>query len=121
MADVKSEKFFKEMNIAFVIGDLDFIEKHIADDITWEMEGEKTIRGKEEFLSYVGAMDTNHDVKVTIDKVRTEGLQATVSGKMMVNEKDGNVKSYSYQDIYEVNSESGGKITNLISVVNEDK
>lgn len=120
MANVNSEKFFKEMNVAFVIGDIDFIGRHIADDIVWTMEGQETIHGKEAFLHYVGDMDTTHDVKVTIDNVRTEGLQATVTGKMTVNVPDGEMKSYSYRDVYQVDREEGGKIVSLTSITNED-
>ncbi|WKA49260.1 nuclear transport factor 2 family protein [Planococcus liqunii] len=120
MANVNSEKFFKEMNVAFVIGDLDFIEKHIADDVVWKMEGEETIEGKQQFLDYVGSMDSDHDVKVTIDHVRADGLQATVTGKMTIDDKKGLVKSYSYQDIYEMDREEAGKIVSLTSTTKED-
>lgn len=120
MANVNSEKFFKEMNVAFVIGDLEFIERHIADDVVWKMEGEETIEGKQKFLDYVGNMDSDHDVKVTIDHVRTDGLQATVTGKMTIDDKKGGIQSYSYQDIYEMDREEGGKIVSLTSTTQED-
>ncbi|MCP2034631.1 ketosteroid isomerase-like protein [Planomicrobium sp. HSC-17F08] len=120
MANVNSEKFFKEMNVAFVIGDLEFIERHIADDVVWKMEGEETIEGKQKFLDYVGNMDSDHDVKVTIDHVRTDGLKATVTGKMTIDDKKGGIQSYSYQDIYEMDREEGGKIVSLTSTTQED-
>lgn len=120
MANVNSEKFFKEMNVAFVIGDMEFIGKHIADNVVWKMEGEETIEGKEQFLQYVGNMDSDHDVKVTIDHVRTDGLQATVTGKMTIDDKNGAVKSYSYQDVYEMDREEGGKIISLTSTSKEE-
>ena len=120
MANVNSDKFFKEMNVAFVIGDVDFIGRHIADDVEWKMEGEETIVGKEQFLNYVGNMDDDHDVKVTIDHVRTDGLQATVTGKMTIDDKNGAIKSYSYQDVYEMDREEDGKIISLTSTTHED-
>lgn len=121
MADKSTEKFFREMNIAFVIGDVDFLARHFADDIVWEMEGMDTLQGKEAFLAHVQEMDIKDDVKMTIDDIEVDGLGRTVSGKMTVTHDGGNIGTYSYRDVYQVSPNNDRLVIALVSVINEEQ
>lgn len=121
MADKSSEKFFREMNIAFVIGDVDFLARHIADDVVWEMDGKNTLRGKKAFLAHVEELDVEDDVELTIDEIEINGLESAVSGKMTVTHEGGKTETYSYRDVYQVDPENDRLIRALVSVINEEQ
>lgn len=120
MSDKNTEKFFREMNVAFIIGDVDFLTRHIADDVVWEMEGRDTLQGKEAFLAHVEEMDVKDDVEMTIDDIEINGLESAVSGTMTVTHDGGNIETYSYRDVYQVDPENDRLIKALVSVINEN-
>ncbi len=43
----------KDLNIAFVKGDTAFISESVADDLMWELVGDQTIHGKDDFVKAV--------------------------------------------------------------------
>lgn len=118
MADKSTEKFFREMNVAFVIGDVDFLSRHIADDVVWALDGRDKIEGKQAFLAHVKEMDVTDDVKLTIDHIATNGLESAVTGKMTVTHNGGSSETYSYRDVYQVDPKDDRLIKSLASEIN---
>ncbi|MGO1059278.1 nuclear transport factor 2 family protein [Planococcus sp. FY231025] len=119
MADKSAEKFFREMNVAFVIGDVDFLSRHLAEDVVWDREGRDTIEGKQAFLAHVEEMDIKDDVEMTIDEIDINGSESAVSGKMTVKHNGGNAEQYAYRDVYQVAPGNDRVIKKLVSQMKE--
>ncbi|WP_461177992.1 nuclear transport factor 2 family protein [Virgibacillus ainsalahensis] len=97
------KKLLQEFNIAFVKNDTDFIINHIADDINWNMIGDKMIHGNKQFNDMMKQMEDRKINEIHIKNIITHGKTAAVNGSLDV-EGMGN---YDFCDIY--NFSSAGK------------
>ena len=107
--------FLRDFNIAFGKGDAKFIIAQVADDIVWEVMGERAIEGKDSFSKAIKEMKGKEVVEITIEKVVTHGKEGAVNGMMKM--KDG--KQYAFADFYEFKNTTSTTIKTMASYVVE--
>lgn len=108
--------FLKEFNIAFATGDAAFIMEHVAENILWEMVGDKVISGKEAFSQAIQEMKDYTADELVIEQVITHGNTAALSG---IIKMDG--KTYEFCDVYEFTSAGKNILKHLKSYVIKTK
>lgn len=85
----------KEVTVAYVQNNLDYLSKMMADDVVWHIVGDKRIDGKEQLLENV--QQSYRDIKqLQIDKIITHGTTAALNG--LITRNDGT--EYAYCDVY---------------------
>lgn len=89
------KEFLKDFNIAFAIGDVDFIIDHVSDDIHWSIYGDKEIVGKGDFVKEINAMKDYTADEVVIHSIITHGREAALNGEIKMGDK-----TYAYSDVY---------------------
>jgi SnoaL-like protein len=104
--------FLRDYHIALANHDLPVILDSVADDIQWEIMGERTLKGKAKFE---GALEDKQDKKLesmTIDNIITHGNAASVNGTLI----DVKGVSYGFCDVYTFTSSAkNAKIKSIIS------
>ncbi|PWJ58052.1 SnoaL-like protein [Dyadobacter jejuensis] len=106
--------FLKDFNIAFATGDADFIIDHVSDDICWEIYGDKTIQGKEQFAKEINLMKSYVADEVVIHTIITHGKEASLNGEMKMGDK-----TYVFCDVYRFASAGSSIIKEMHSYVIE--
>jgi hypothetical protein len=104
--------FLKDFNIAFATGDVDFIIEHVSDDIHWEIYGDQSIQGMEQFFKKINAMKSNVADEVVIHTIITHGKEASLNGKMKIGDK-----TYAFCDVYRFVSAGSSIVKELYSYV----
>lgn len=89
-----------------------------ADNVVWNMVGDKITEGKDAIREWMSSMGPSEPPKFTVDKLFADDDSAACYGDMTMKGKDGTKESYSYCDVYEF---SGDKITRLNSYVVKTK
>ncbi|MBU2916240.1 nuclear transport factor 2 family protein [Reichenbachiella agariperforans] len=106
--------FLKDFNIAFAKGDVDFIIEHVSDDIRWEIYGDQSIQGKEQFSKAINAMKNYVADEVIIHTIITHGKEASLQGEMKMTDK-----TYAFCDVYRFASAGSSIIKEMHSYVIE--
>lgn len=106
--------FLKDFNIAFATGDVDFIVAHASDDIHWEIYGDKSIHGKEQFSKEINLMRNYVADEVVIHTIITHGKEASLNGEMKMGDK-----TYAFCDVYRFASAGSSIIKEMHSYVIE--
>ena len=109
------KQFLKEFNIAFATGDLDFLLKHIDENIQWTIYGDKKIKGKEHFEKAILEMKEYVADALTISTIITHGAEAAVNGSIKIKDK-----MYAFCDVYQFKSAGSKIITEMYSYVIEE-
>lgn len=109
------KELLKQVNIAFAKGNLDLLVEHTTDEITWNIIGNKTIEGKENFTENLKKMRTEKVAELQFDQILTHGKAGAVNGIMKMQ----NGKNYAFSDFYEFSGAKGGKIKSITSYVIE--
>ena len=109
------QEFIKKFNIAFAKADIDFLTSSVSDDITWEIVGDKTIKGKEAFRHAVSEMANYPAAKLVLHQVITHGKEAASNGAMYM--QDDPETPYCFSDFYEFISPGKQIIKNMRSYV----
>lgn len=109
------KELLKQVNIAFAKGNLDFLVEHTTDEITWNIIGNKTIEGKENFTENLKKMRAEKVAELQFDQILTHGKAGAVNGIMKMQ----NGKNYAFSDFYEFSGAKGGKIKSITSYVIE--
>ncbi|MCX7749296.1 MAG: hypothetical protein N2645_20750 [Clostridia bacterium] len=63
--------FLKQFNIAFAEGNAAFIIESVSDDITWNIIGDKLIKGKNDFAQALDNMKKDKIDKLVINSIIT--------------------------------------------------
>lgn len=108
------KEFLRDFNLAYGNGDTHFITESVSDDIIWEIFGDRTISGKEEFTSATKEMTKSETYEMEIHSIITHGKEAAVRGEMTMNDK-----TYAFCDIYEFTSAGGSTISKMFTFVVE--
>lgn len=115
MAIEAKPEFFRKAIEASSNRDYDFYENALADDVVWTLaDGE--LHGKQAFLDYMKkkTMEMDGGMKLTIDSLLTNGLEAVVKGVMTFTSTAGKDKKYLYCDVYQLHDQKE-KIQHLTS------
>lgn len=108
-------EFLKDLNIAFVENNIDYLTESVTDDIVWNMIGENVIEGKADFVSALEQMQEVTPTELVITKVITHGREGAVNGTITMS--DG--KRYAFADVYEFSGAKGTHIKSIESYVIE--
>ena len=113
-----NKKIVEKVNDSFASGSIDGFLEYCADDVVWNMAGERAVKGHDavrEFMKQGEGMET--PPQFTVDRMIAEGDSVACWGEMKMKEKGVEVP-YSYCDVYTF---SGDKITELRSFVVKQK
>lgn len=91
----KSE-FLKEFNMAMAQGDTDFISRHLAVDMVWEIMGKQKVTGVGDLLRILPGYPLWKAKELVIDTVITHGKEASASGRFTSRDN----REYAYCEIY---------------------
>jgi ketosteroid isomerase-like protein len=114
----KYKEIVKKVNDSFTAGNTDGFLEHCADDVVWNMVGEKETRGKAAIKEWMSQMEGMEPPKFSVDKIIAEGDSVICYGDMTMKGEDGNEGTYSYCDAYTF---AGEKISELRSFVVKHK
>lgn len=106
-------EFLKELNIAFVKGDVAFITESVTDDIVWNIIGDKKIEGKEKFTVELEKMKSEKVSELVLEQILSHGKEGAVNGILKM--QDG--KKYAFSDFYVFQGAKGTKIKSMTSYV----
>lgn len=109
------KEFLKNFNVAFGKGKAQFIIDCVTDDIVWNMVGDKTIIGKEDFAKAINKMKDKEASELFIEKIITHGKEGATNGIITMK----NRKKYAFCDVYEFKSSSSKMLKTLTSYVIE--
>lgn len=107
-------ELLKKLNIAFAEGDITTMLGLFANNIVWEMVGDRVIKGKDHIGQY---LLENNDVKATrlvLHQVITHGKFASAHG--LLEFKNMNI---AFADFYEFSSAGSEQIINITSYARE--
>ena len=113
----KNKEIVEKVNALIAEGNTDGFLSLCAEDLEWQMVGEKTTKGKDAIREWMGSMaseNADHLPKFTVDNLIADGESVVANGDMTMKDKDGETVPYSYCDIYRF---SDGKIAELKSFV----
>lgn len=114
----KNKEIVEKINKAFTEGNTEGFLEHCANDVVWNMEGEKKTTGVAEIREWMSQMDGMEPPKFTVDKLIAEGDSVVCYGTMSMKGEDGKPGNYSYCDAYTF---KGDKISELRSFVVKHK
>ena len=106
-------EFLKEFNIAFAKGNIKFLIENVTEDVVWEMVGDKTIEGKNEYSKTITKMKDEKVSEFVIEKIVTHGKVGAVNG--IVRMKNG--KNYAFSDFYEFKNTKSTDLRTITSYV----
>lgn len=106
-------EFLKDFNVAFGKGDVKFLTENVTEDVIWNMVGDKTIEGKDDYSKAIKKMKDKKVSEFVIEKIVTHGKEGAVNG--IVKMKDG--KNYAFSDFYEFKNTKSTDLKTITSYV----
>ena len=100
------KNFIRDVNLAFVEENVDYLLEHTAEDIVWTMTGTQPITGKAAFRAELERMHGNPVTKLTLDTILTHGREAAARGRLEF--ADGS--TYAFADFYLFTGAKGDRI-----------
>lgn len=95
------KKVLKDFHVAIVTMDRTFLLENVAENITWNIIGDKIVEGKENFLNKLEKLHTDQVIELSIRDIITHGWIAAVHGKVI-----GTKRSYDFCHVYKFTSAS---------------
>jgi len=108
-------EFLKEFNIAFAKGNIEYITESVADEINWNIIGDRKIEGKENFRKELEKMKSEKATELIIDQILSHGKEGAVNGIIKMQ----NGKKYAFSDFYKFQRAKGATIKSITSYVIE--
>ena len=87
---------------AFEDNNVEAILDLLTDDAEWQMLGDKTIKGKDNWRAFFAQHPEMTMVSSTTNHIIIDGDQAAVDGEVSCKDKDGNLFDMYYCDLYEL-------------------
>lgn len=109
--------FLKDLNIAFVNGDIAYITRNIPSEITWQIVGQKSLKNKKSYLDELERNGIWKAKELTIDTIITHGPDASVSGKITATDN----RKFSFCDIYRFRGAGGTIIKSIKTFIIEEQ
>lgn len=106
------KEFLKNFNIAFATGDANFITDYVSDDILWQIFGDKSIQGKEDFIKEINIMKEYTADELVIHSIITHGREAALNGEMKMGDK-----TYAFCDVYRFTNTTSNIVKKMNSYV----
>lgn len=109
----QNQELLQNINEAFANNDMDFILKHVTDDIKWTVAGDFLVEGKQDFAEALKSMESEEPYDLKISHIITHGKHAAVDGVMTTT--DG--KQYAFCDVYTFSGFKNPKVKEMRSYV----
>jgi len=109
----RNKDIVEKVNASFAEGGVEGFLSFCADDVTWTIVGDKTVKGKNAIREWMASMQMETP-KFTVEKVFAADDFAAAHGEMTMKDKDGKTVPYAFCDIYRFRD---GKIVELSSFV----
>jgi hypothetical protein len=102
----------RDLNIAFIKGDIESLLGLMTDDIEWTMIGNKVVKGREEVRKFMSGMLEIKGTELIINNIIVHGRYGAADGSMKF--EDGS--TIAFCDVYTFNkSDSSAKIKKMTS------
>ena len=108
----------KKVNAAFADNKPEIFLDACADNVNWQMAGEKSYKGKAAIKEFMNSMKDMEPPNFTVDNTFGDGDFVTSYGDMTMKDKSGKDTPYAFCDIYQFRD---GKIIDLRSFVVKHK
>ena len=109
----KNQEFLAAFNKAFAENNTEYILNNVSKNIKWEMAGDFTANGFDEFSKYLKNMESVEPWEIQINKIITHGQDASVNG--IIRSNDG--KEYAFCDVYRLTGFKNPKVSEMTSYV----
>lgn len=113
-----NKEIVESLNAAFAENKPEVFLDACADDVTWQMAGDKTYRGKSAVKEFMDSMKDMEPPKFTVDNTFGDGDFVTSYGDMTMKDENGKDTPYSFCDIYQFRN---GEVIDLRSFVVKHK
>ena len=107
--------FLQQLTIAFAQGGTGFILSSVAEDIRWNLVGERLVQGKADFAQALEQAAKAQVAELTIDHVVTHGKAGAVNGTLTME----NGETRAFCDVYEFTGAKGTIVSEITSYVIE--
>jgi hypothetical protein len=103
--------FLQQLTIAFATGDTGFILRSVAEEIRWNIVGQRLVQGKADFAQALVEITPAQVAELAIHHVVTHGKAGAVNGTLRMD----NGKCLAFCDVYEFSGASGRKVRGITS------
>lgn len=94
----KNKAILEAANDAIRKGDKEGFLSYCTEDTEWTYVGDKTLKGKEAVLKYLG--ESKDPPNFTVDHLIAEGEYVTALGDITMKDENGQEVQYSYCDVW---------------------
>lgn len=110
-----NKELWQQINKAFENGDMKFYEAHLANDIHWNIIGNKNpVIGKKEYLEVLKMQDLESFPDVTITNIVAEGEYVVVESTGKATTKTGKPYNQIYCDVYRFKDKKIQEVTTYL-------
>ena len=98
----KYKEIVEKVNAAFAEGKPEGFLNFCAEDVEWQMVGDKAFKGKESVREFLSSMEHSgmEPPKFTVDETIADGESVVAYGDMTMKDEKGETMPYSYVDVY---------------------
>lgn len=96
---MERKALIEKMNRAFASCDIDFLLDHVTEDIKWEIVGEDTMEGVNDFKDILEKLKDHGGMDITVNEITMGDNRAVVEGTVRLK-KPGKRRRYAFCDIY---------------------
>jgi len=110
------KRVLRDFNIAFAKADMAFILDQVAENIEWNIVGDRVIKGKTQFAEMLKKMKKDSVLEIHLNQIITHGNVASANGLLVFD----NNRKIAFCDVYLFNNFSKhAKIKEITSYVIE--
>jgi hypothetical protein len=109
------KKLLKEWSIAAASHDIDFCAEWAADDVVWEIVGDRRIEGKDLFVQALRQWQGRIVEQLRIENIITHGNVGSVNGTIVLDDQ----RSFAFCNVNKFSSGKQSKIKAITSYVIE--
>lgn len=107
------KEFLIKLNEAFANCDTPFISNSVTNNFEWRIIGEKKITGRAAFEEALERMKRGGPMKISLSNMVNEKEKAVVEGMVEMKIEPGDIRQYSFCDIYIFKDADSNKIKEL--------
>ncbi|QNL48211.1 nuclear transport factor 2 family protein [Olivibacter sp. SDN3] len=105
-------RLIRDLRIAFIKKDIDFIQNHLAPDIILDIVGAEVVTGIDQVLNHIKTAENEELREFTIAQLISHGKFAASNGSFVFQKK-----TFAFADHYEFTSAGSSKIKKITSYI----
>ncbi len=114
---MKDPDLLKKISEAFTTGDLEFCSSYLADDIQWNILGERSVIGKDQVLEVFKMQALESFPAITIKNVIQENDQVVIESVGKGRTKSGKPYDQTYCEIFRFDHELLQEVTTYLDTL----